>query len=165
MKNAHPLFGHGAQQQRIGCGGRVMTRRYEPVRYTDRGQVFAGMREMRPDADPRLGYVFAADYDALEAELDAAKRNRDYWMETAHQAQEHRDEANAQLAIAETERDALRARLAEAERDAARYRWMMEKAQPHQWNDLAYCKTKAEADECIAAFLTPADQPTVRADK
>lgn len=126
-----------------------------------------GMDERRQALKDRralLAYV-----DALAAELDAAKRNRDYWMATAQAAQEHRDGANAQLALAEAERDALlvrneelrsangyaelEARLAEAVRD--RDSWSRLYAQEGHakkvlLEELSIRDARlAEAEECI----------------
>ena len=53
-------------------------------------------------------YALRAEVLRLRWERDALKENRDYWMEACQQAQTHRDGANAQLVIAESEVERLR---------------------------------------------------------
>ncbi len=49
-----------------------MVKRYEPVCYRDRGFTYAGMQECN---SPTMGYVIAAEYDALAARLAEAERD------------------------------------------------------------------------------------------
>jgi len=70
--------------------------------------------------------------ERAEAELVSIKQSRDYWMESCQKAQEHRDGANAQLAIAEAD-------LAECRQDVAR------------WN--FYAKNPYRATDAIFAVL------------
>jgi hypothetical protein len=102
------------------------------------------------EEDPTGDYVYASDYDALAAERDALRSRL----------------ANLEAAAATNDRGvmALRAvsaeaRLAEAERDNKRLDWLVangERVFGSLWRDAG---TKD-----IDAFLTPADQPTVRVE-
>jgi hypothetical protein len=53
----------------------------------------------------------------LKAEIKRLRTNRDDWMNYCQQAQEHRDGANAQLALTEAEIERLRAQLPEGMKD------------------------------------------------
>lgn len=73
----------------------------------------------------RTEYLFSNIRD-VERELAAVKVNRDYWMKSCKEAQEHRDGANAQLAEFERE---LAATTIDRDNYEAKYLAMRERAE------------------------------------
>ena len=60
----------------------------------------------------------------LEAEIERLRASRDDWMNACNRAQEHRDGANAQLTIFESENLQLRNEIERLRADAERLDWL-----------------------------------------
>ena len=102
------------------------------------------------DKEVKSNRAWRLECEALRAELMATKTNRDYWMAAAQAAQTHRDGANFQISMRETEIERLRARLAEAE------------AAAKVWNNDA--KRRSRQYERCAVALAEAERDTERFD-